>query len=181
MDTVESAELNQFKQRLEENYAYLRSVIQPGYTYHASPAFDKAFVKASKFCMEKGITPEEYAQGLMSSLDYDRKNCFYPTLFGSSTGNTAVLQYREEKSISFKDLYECQKALLILQITKLGKTPKEVLLNPRLQFYAWFRTLATAKPDYDIINTYSETAREEMTPELVTFLKEQNLDVDRII
>jgi hypothetical protein len=181
MDTVDSMKLNQFKQRLEENYSYLRSVIQPGYVYHSSPAFDKAFTKTSKFCLENGITPEEYAYGLMHSLEYERKERFYPSLFGSSTANESVLRYQEEKAVSFKDLYECQKSLLVLQMTKLGKTPKEVLLNPRLQFHAWFRILATAKPDHDVINVYSDTARKEMTPELIAFLKEENLDLGRIL
>lgn len=181
MDTAESSQLNQFKQRIEENYAYLRGILQPGYVYHSSPAFDKAFLKAGKFCIANDITPEEYAYGLMHSLEHDRKHCFYPSLFGSNTANEAVAQYKLEKAVSFNDLYECQKSLLVLQMTKLGKTAKKVLSDPRLQFHAWFRILATAKPDYDVINLYSDTARKEMTPELIAFLKEQNLDVNRII
>jgi hypothetical protein len=54
-------------------------------------------------------------------------------------------------------------------------------MDPRLKFHAWFRILATANPEPDIINKYSDTARAEMTPELLAFLKQNNLDLDRIL
>jgi len=181
MDTVELGEIEQIKTRLEENYAYIRSVIQPGYNYYPSPAFDKAFIKASKFCLENKMTPEEYAYGLMYSLEGGRKDCFYPSFFGSATANAAVIQYKKEKGISFEELFTHQKDLLYLQITKLKRDYKDILLDPRLKFHAWFRILATAKPEAEVINRYSDTARAEMTPELLTFLKQQNLDIGRIL
>jgi hypothetical protein len=181
MDTADTLELEQIKTRLEENYAYIRSVIQPGYEYYPSPKFDKAFIKASKFCKDNDLSPEEYAYGLMYSLELGRKECFYPSYFGSATANQAVMQYKKEKAIAYEDLLEHQKDLLYLQINKLGRDYKTVLMDPRLKFYAWFRILATAKPESDIVNRYSDTARAEMTPELLAFLKQNNLDLNRIL
>ena len=181
MDTSESVTLEQFKCSLEEIYAYIRETIQLGYIYHSSPAFDKAFLKASKFCLDHKLTPEEYAYGALYSLEGDRKSCFYPTYFGSQKANEGVLGYKQEKAISSAEIFEQQKYLLLLQTYRLGKDIHSVLMNPRLPFYAWFRILITAEPDYEVINTYSDTAREEITPELLEFLRREKFDLGRIL
>ena len=181
MDTTEELTLEQFRCRLEEIYAYIRGVIQPGYDYKGSPAFDRAFEKASAFCLANRLTPEEYAYGALYSLDEGRKNCFYPSYFGSAKANEGVLNYRKEKAISLEELYQQQKYLLGHQVYGLGKDLHTVLMNPRLPFYAWFRILITTTPDFEVINTYSDTAREEMTPELRSFLIAEKFDLNRIL
>ena len=80
-----------------------------------------------------------------------------------------------------EELYQQQKYLLGHQVYGLGKDLHAVLMNPRLPFYAWFRILITASPDFEVINTYSDTAREEMTPELKSFLIVEKFDLSRIL
>jgi hypothetical protein len=181
MDTAASVTLDQFKQRLEQVYSYIRGVIQPGYIYNNNPAFDKAFIKAAKFCLERGLTPEEYAYGVLYSLESSRQATFYPNHFGSHTTNEGVLAYKQQKAIPVEDIFEQQKYLLLHQTYKLKNDLHDVLMNPRLPFYAWFRILMSATPDFEIINTYSETAREEMTPEIRAFLIREKFDLNRIL
>jgi hypothetical protein len=181
MDTAESLTIEQFKCRLEEVYSYIRGVIQPGYIYRSSPAFDKAFIKATKFCLDHGLTPEEYGYGALYSLEASRQAAFYPSYFGSHTANEGVLAYKQQKAISVEDIFEQQKYLLLHQTYKLKNDLHDVMMNPRLPFHAWFRILMPASPDFEVINTYSETAREEMTPELRSFLIRQKFDLNRIL
>ncbi len=165
--------------QLEDQYIYLRGTVQKNYAYHRSPAHMKAFVKAAKFCLESGLTAEEYSIALMDSLGNHREN-FFPSYFGSSTANQYALTYKEDRAIPLDMILEQQKELLRIHVQKLKKDPIAALMDPRLKFYAWFRVVATREPNREIIGVYGETARKELTRGLAEFLRNQNLDVERI-
>jgi hypothetical protein len=180
MDTQElTPEIEEMANSLEEQYVYLRSNVQKNYIYHRSPAHIKAFRKAAKFCLEAGFTAEEYSVALMDSLGNHREN-FFPSYFGSSTANQHAMTYREDRAIPLDMILEQQKTLLGTHVLKLKKDPIAALMDPRLKFYAWFRVVATREPNHEIIRVYRETAREELTPALAKFLRDNNLDIDRI-
>jgi len=173
-------EIDDIKERLIEQYTHYRSVVQPSYTYHTSIAFEKAFTKAAQFCIEKGISPEQYTVALWESLG-DKKENFYPKFYGSSNGNQLAETYKAEATTSPEIQLNYQKQILRRHVKDLRKDPAEVLMNPRIKFYAWFRILATKLPNQEIIRTYIKTAKAEMTRELAQFLKTSGLDVDRIL
>lgn len=180
MEQIGNPQIQELKTRIENEYVRLRGLVQSHYLYNSTPAHDKAFKKAAEFCKLQRITPEQYAMGLFQSLSGHQEN-FYPSYFGSASGNQAALTYSKEYCVHPSDLYEHQKEMLRRHVVDLGKDPIETLLNPRLSFYAWFRILATKEPVPEIIRLYSETAKKEASPELVAFLCEQNLSVNRII
>jgi hypothetical protein len=172
-------EIEELKNRLIEQYTYYRTVVLKNYTYHSSAAHEKAFAKAAQFCLENNITPEEYAVALWTSLG-DKKENFYPNYFGSPGGNRAALEYKEVAVTSPEIQLEYQKKILHRHVIELGNDPVEVLMNPRIKFYAWFRILATKTPEPEIMRTYGTTARAEMTPELAKYLESQNLEISRL-
>jgi hypothetical protein len=172
-------DLQRLVSELEEQYAYLRNTVQKNYVYHRSPAHMKAFTKAARFCRENGLTAEEYSMALLDSLGDHREN-FYPSYFGSGTANQAALNYREDRAIPLDLIYEQQKELLRIQIQKLGRNYLDVLMDPRLKFYAWFRIIASKNPEHEVIQVYGKTAKAELTPGLVEFLRNQNVDIERI-
>jgi hypothetical protein len=180
LDTADSQTLREMQDGLENQYAYLRGTIQSRYVYYRSPAFDKAFKKAAIFCIKNKISSEEYAKAALDSLG-DLRHKFFPDYFGSATANQAALTYKADMVIPVSTLYEHQKSMLYTQIKKLGKTPVEALSNPRLPFYAWFRILATVHPISEIVSEYQKTAKEEMTPEIIAFIRNNKLDLSRIL
>jgi hypothetical protein len=173
-------EITDIKERLIEQYTHYRSVVQPNYNYHTSIAFEKAFTKAAQFCIEKGITPEQYTVAIWEGLG-DRKENFYPSFYGSTNGNNLAETYKAQATTSPEIQLDYQKQILRRHVMELKKDPAEVLMNPRIKFYAWFRILATKLPNQEIIRTYIKTAKAEMTMELAQFLKTNGLDVDRIL
>jgi hypothetical protein len=54
-------------------------------------------------------------------------------------------------------------------------------MDSSLKFFAWFRILATPNRVPEIIDKYKRIAKKEMTSAILTFAKEQNLDLDRLL
>jgi hypothetical protein len=177
---LSDVELIRLKEDLAGEFEYMRSTVQPGYRYHRHPAGEKALKKAALFCKKHSIHPSIYMLGAMQSIGESRDK-FYIPFVGCDRANEGALAAKESNTVPTDKILEHQKKMLERQVIDMKRPFMDALLDPRLKFYAWFRIIATVKPVPEIIQIYLDVARLEMTQELETFLREQNLDVDRIV
>jgi hypothetical protein len=172
-------DLVRLKDDLVGEFEYLRGTIQVNYKYHPSTAAEKAFKKAALFCSANKIHPVVYMQGAMAALGEAREK-FYIPYIGSSKANEAASLRAQMNATPPEAMLEQQKAMLATQIIELRRNYIDVLLDPRLNFYAWFRILASAKPEPQVSKIYLSAAQAELTEDLKNYLISQNLEIERI-
>jgi hypothetical protein len=78
------------------------------------------------------------------------------------------------------DVWKYQHELAMRYI-KRGESAHSVLMDSSLKFFAWYRILSTPERDPEIIDKYKHIAKKEMTPALLEFLKQEGLDIERIL
>jgi hypothetical protein len=176
---IDDAEISRLKEDLVGEFEYLRGTVQRNYKYSPSLAGEKAFKQATLFCKANKIHPAVYMIGAMEALR-GAKEKFYITYIGTKKANQAALERHEQNTTNPKDRLHTQKELLATQIIDLRRPYLEVLLDTKLNFYAWFRILATATPEIAVMKIYLEDARSEMTQDLKDYLTSQGLDTERL-
>lgn len=172
-------ELQQLKEDLVGEFEYLRGTVQRDYRYSPSLAGEKAFKQAALFCKEHKIHPGVYMIGAMEALKGAREK-FYIPYIGTKKANQAALERHEQNATNPADRLNVQKEMLATQIIDLRRHYLDVLLDPRLNFYAWFRVLASAAPEIEVMKIYLEDARNEMTENLRQYLSDQGLETERL-
>lgn len=172
-------ELCRLRDDLVGEFESLRETIQRNYRYSPSFAGEKAFKLAALFCKEHGIHPGVYMIGAMEALNGAREK-FYIPYIGTKKANLAALERHQQNTTNPKDKLRLQKELLATQIIDLRRPYLDVLLDPRLNFYAWFRVLASASPEIEVMKIYLEDARAEMTEDLCKYLSTQGLEIERL-
>lgn len=173
-------ELVRLKDDLVGEFEYLRGTVQVNYKYHPSAAAEKAFKKAALFCSANKIHPTVYMQGAIEALG-EAKIKFYIPYIGSPKANEAALARANRNNNSPEDMLSQQQSILLTQIIDLRRNYLDVLLDPRLNFYAWFRVLSSAKFEPEVAKVYLSAAREELNEELKNYLISQGLEIERII
>jgi hypothetical protein len=173
-------EIIEIASNIAREYEYMRGSVQEGYRYMPHKEGEKYLKKAAKFCKEHEIDPAIYILGAMQSLGNARDK-FYINYIGSPRANQGASDCAASNQIPYERVLEQQVDLLRTHITRLKKPYLEVLLDPRLKFYAWFRILITECYEPEITKRYLHIAKLEMNKKLIVFLQEKNLPIDRIL
>jgi hypothetical protein len=164
------------KKRLtNKNYRYVRSAEN-----------DKYLKEAAALCKELHMHPGVFVSNLYEDMGkhksyFSPKHLRGPNVKKKFTEN--IEDYRVEitnDTIEYEDLWRLQHELAMLYIRQ-GESTESVLKDSSLKFFAWFRILATPRPNPEIIDKYKRIAKKEMNPRLVEFIRKEGLDLDRIL
>jgi hypothetical protein len=163
-----------------------KRLLKRGYTFRGSPKTDKYFEDAAAICRDYDLSP-----GIFVDIAYKRlpkPEYFNPShLAGTpvrmhiknSVHSGGKTEFDSNFTITAEELWNYQNEVLKLY-TSRGMTAAAVLGDPGLKFRAWFRILATAEENDDIINRYKDLAKQELTNSLKDFLVSKNLPIARI-
>jgi hypothetical protein len=160
------------------------------YNYTPLPKWDKYFEEAATLCDKYRLTPVMYVQKMYDRLG-DKKHFFTPEHMRG--GNVEKMLENEQTSQDDKytieitnstlapaDIWRYQHELAMRYI-KRGESVHSVLMDSSLKLFAWYRILSTPERDPEIIAKYKHIAKKEMTPVLLEFVKQEGLDVERIL
>lgn len=160
------------------------------YTFVANAGTKKDIDKAAILCAKAGITADRFVS--IAYENFGGKKAYFTTSYLQGPKMTALLAFEkiaaENKAnteltrdvINFDDVWRQQIELANLFV-KQGDAIEEILLDPSIKFYGWFRILATPTPVPAIMQRYRHVARKELTPRLKEYLKLNNFELDRIL
>jgi len=157
------------KNRLRAAYIKYRRGKMPN--YRGSNDLEQALDAGARNCIAAKITPEDYCTALYQAYVKDGVDNFFPNqLQGSKALEVAKRFTANYETVSPKQLWTTQIALLKTAIDRTKRPVEDILLDHVLPFSAWFRIVATVKPVQSIIDRYKDEAKSELTEELLTFL-----------
>jgi hypothetical protein len=145
---------------------------------------------AAIMCTANGLTPDRFVS--IAYENFGGKKQFFNTSYLQGPKMQALLKFEKNRVeyktdveltrdvMDFADVWKQQIELANSYISH-GDSIEEVLLDPTLKFYGWFRILATPEPLPKVIQKYREVARKELAPRLKQYLTSQNFDLDRIL
>ena len=117
------------------------------------------------------ITPEDFCTALYQAYVRDGVDNFFPNqLQGNKALEVAKRFTANYESVSPKQLWTTQIALLKKAIDRTKRPVEDILLDHALPFSAWFRIVATVDPVQAITDRYKNEAKRELTEELLVFL-----------
>jgi hypothetical protein len=159
------------------------------YNYKPNEKYDEYFNEAAALCTKLSIHPAEYVQHMYNRM-HDKKNFFSPI----HLRGRGVEQYFKNLSesdelwkaeitsatIDIADVWQ-QQLDLAMRFVRRGEAVESVLLDSRIAFFAWFRILATPEKNSKIIQKYKKIAKQELNPRIIDFIKQENLDLDRLL
>lgn len=161
----------ELKDRLRAAFVRLRRQKQPH--YHAGEELEKALAAGVQNCIEAQITPEDYCTALYRVYVTDQRDVFFPNCLRGKKALEAARQFiNNYQKITFKQLWDTQLVVLKQAIDRTKRSVEEILADHALPFSPWFRIIATVDPVPAVIARYRNEAKQEATPELLTFLRE---------
>jgi len=159
------------------------------FKYIPSDKYDKYFKEAAVLCAQLSLHPAQFVQHMYDRM-HDKKNFFSPIhlrgqgviqyVQGLADTSTTYEVSITNATLSYADVW-AQQLNLAMRFIRRGEPVEDVLLDSGLKFFAWFRILATPDRSAAIIDKYKKIAKKELTPELTKFIKEEKLDIDRLL
>ena len=144
--------------------------------------------EAGRLCEEMNMSAAAYIQFFYDRMGQNKEYFSPQHLRGENARK--ILKAEQESENGYKveinnsnipyDLLWQQQQDMAMRYLKLGYTTKDMLLDPSLKFAGWFRILATPEIFPEVIVKYRNIAKKELTPRLIEFIKEQNLELSRI-
>ena len=145
--------------------------------YHDNKMLDGVLQDAASMCKESGLTPAQFVRYQYSRI----RGVFYVNMLISRLPPAVVYKGASDAVVIPMELRFGNQTGYLLSQLKLGRTVEEVLADDEVQFYAWFRIIATKKPIHAIIITYLNAALEELKedPSILEYLQDKNYPVHR--
>lgn len=183
--------LNKIFDELVFYYEQKRRLHVKLYAYSASEKNDKYFRSAAKFCLEKNVAPAVYVDRLYDNFG-GKKAFFGPKNLQAKVANKYFDQYSEieedffttelnNNNLDYDKIWQ-QQIELAQDYLSFGLKIEDILKDPKLKFFAWFRILATTHRDPEIVHEYINIAKKELNPRLLAYLKQNSdLDLGRIL
>jgi hypothetical protein len=188
-----SAEDNLIKTIKELVYYYeqKKKLSTQRYAYMASEKNDKYFLDAAEYCIKNHISPSIYVDTMYDNFG-SKKAFFCPRNLQSSAAKKYLNQAASSEGVFFTpelnnnnldyDKIWQQQIELATDYMSFGQKIEDILKDPKLKFFAWFRILATTHRDAEIIREYIHIAKKELNPRLLSYLKQNSdLDINRLI
>jgi hypothetical protein len=158
------------------------------YNFVHSKKTDDCIYKAAKLCEELEITPAEYVQLLYDNLGSMKKYFSPHHLCGTAVEHFFMNRGKEDThviemtkdNICYYELWDhlldlCRRQMVI------GRTMEEVLMDSSIKLFAWFRILASPVEIPEVTKKYKRIARLELNEKIIKFIKEAELDIDRVL
>lgn len=165
------------KDRLRYAYIEARRRKQPA--FRGGDPLEKVLEAGVRNCIDAKITPEDYITALYNKYGSVHDQ-FYPNqLSGAGALRVAREHTAKYEKLQLSKLWDTQLINLKQAITATPRTVEAVLYDHVMPFVPWFRIIATVAVDPKIIKRYGRQAKEELSPEIRTFIKERapaNLD-----
>jgi hypothetical protein len=183
------AELSEYRSTIDElveSFTAKQRILREHYVYPASEANNVNMLSAAKLCHKYNMHPGTFMRVIYDSLPQAAKLNFNTKHLQSDNAEKKIVNFLNDPeselnntNIDYRELWN-QQLLDARKFMSYGSTCKEILMDATLNFYAWFRVLATPNRDEDIIRKFGKTARLEMNDVLLKFIREENLDLERI-
>ena len=185
-DPAKLAEYRDTIDELIESFIYKQRILREHYVYPNSEANKQNMLAAARLCHKYNMHPSTFVRVIYDSLSYKAKANFTTAQLQSDTAEQKIRAFLNSPdselnntNIDYKELW-AQQLADARKFMSYGLSCKEVLMDATLNFYAWFRLLATPNRDEDIIFKFGKTARLEMDDRLLRFIREEGLDLERI-
>lgn len=164
---------------IQEMYDEYMRIVNRKKTIKKSDMAYKAISKAdgaADTCISIGADPRLYVQIIEKKHGQQE---FFPNLLNSKKAPEWYKQYSESSLDVEKNTFDVQLQYLLNSV-RGGRTMEAALLDDRLQMEPWFRIVVSKEPIPEVIEKYSDFARERMTTKIEALIKEKNLDIGRI-
>ncbi len=163
-----SVTYDDLKSRLRAAFVAARRRKMPN--YHSGADLEKALDPAARNCIAAAITPEDYITSLYQAYA-GVMDKFYPNQITGVRALNIAKQYASNyRPITPAELWTSQLGLL-RQSLVTKRSVEALLADSALAFSAWFRIVATVKPNHQIIKKFGSIAKKELTKELRAFLE----------
>lgn len=183
--------LKKIVEELVYYYEQKKKLSTQRYAYITSEKNDKYFIDAAKYCVENHISPASYVDTMYENFG-SKKAFFSPRNLQSSVAKKYLKQAADSEGVFFNpelnnnnldyDKIWQQQIELATDYMSFGQKIEDILKDPKLKFFAWFRILATTHRNADIIREYIHIAKKELNPRLLSYLKQNSdLDINRLI
>ena len=96
-----------------------------------------------------------------------------PSNIAAKTSATYFEKKKKNSELPPEELWNAAERT-VTELVVDGATEKQVLMNPMLSIPAWFRVFYPEELDSDIVATYGERAKSEITSDLEDFLASRN-------
>jgi hypothetical protein len=161
------------------------------YAYIASEKNDKYFLDAAEYCIKNHISPSSYLDMMYDNFG-TKKAFFSPKNLQSSVAEKYLKNKAQTEGEFFNpelnnnnldyDKIWRQQIELATDYMSFGQKIEDILKDPKLKFFAWFRILATTHRNPEIIHEYIHIAKKELNPRLLAYLKQNSdLDINRLL
>jgi hypothetical protein len=144
--------------------------------FKGSSDLEKVLPFVAAFCAEYQLDPDIYIKAVDK---YKITPKLYPNQLKSKSALDIYNKYLSEFQSDDVLSLEIQKKYL-LEAIKNGRTVRSVLLDDSIDFEPWFRILITKDIISDIYCKYIDQAKEQASPNLISFLTRLGMDVGRI-
>ena len=193
----DAIKLHNYKDNLAEAIAAKKKTINGGAVGRGA-ANDKALSEAAEFGIAHNIEPFRYVQVVWDATVKNTRSQTYfnPKSLVSKEAKKAITDVAKEveqndawapplistDSISY-DAYWQYQLTLFDNIAKShpNTSQEDILMDPTFKFFPWFRILATVEPNNRVITAYRKMALNDLNDRLLAFIKQNNLDLDRIL
>jgi hypothetical protein len=153
-------------------YVYFRQKRQPNY----SPGIhlENSLVRLVRAATRCGMSPAAYLNCLNGHPHFGKPELFLPNVVASEAAEQAVRKQQEGMArLDMEALLRSQMGILKRSLDASGRSAQAILLDPAMQFTAWFRVVSLLEPAPGSLDPWLEQARKEATPELLALLRIQ--------
>jgi hypothetical protein len=131
-----------------------------------------SFLAIGKTCLDRGWSPAEYVNDVFASLATNGG-----LVLPANLTTKSAVSYFENRlkgcELPPEELWAASERT-VTELVVDGATEKQVLMNPMLSLPAWFRIFYPEELDSDLVATYGERAKSELTKELEDFIASKN-------
>lgn len=189
--TKEEDNIQKTVEELVYYYEQKKRLHTKSYAYLSSEKNDKYFRDAAEYCIKNHVSPGSYISAVYDNFT-GKKAFFGPKNIQSSVaekhfknlladGGDFYTPELNNHNLDYDKLWN-QQLDMARDYMSFGLKIEDILKDPKLKFFAWFRILATTQRNEEIIREYIHIAKKELNPRLVSYLRQNTeLDVNRLL
>lgn len=131
-----------------------------------------SFVDIGRTCLERGWSPSEYVETVFSAMAANG-GLVLPSNVAAKSSAAYFEKRKKAAELPPEELWNASERT-VTELVVDGATEKQALMNPMLSMPAWFRVFYPEELDSDIVATYGDAAKSELTSELESFIATKN-------
>ncbi len=131
-----------------------------------------SFVEIGRACVEAGWSPSEYVDALFSELS-SNGGVVLPANLATRSARGFFERRKKGQELPYASLWAAAERT-VTDLVLGGATEKQALMNPMISMPAWFRVFYPEDLDPDIVATFGERAKSELSSTLEEFIATKN-------